>query len=227
MINRRKFLATSAATGLAGCAELFGVRKSMLGQSSASASSTFQKYAQLLTSDRLRSRLYFIASDLFEGRRTGSPGQQLAASYLASEYAHMGFTSANRTAGSTLPESFLQRFSCYCKFPKTASLTMTLRTGNTLQSSSVGSNPQLYFAGADFRDLTAPLVFAGYGIEDPDKKYQDYGALRDRGIPIDGKWVMILEREPAFFSADGKPSKWSGLIAKRLAMMRPESRKAF
>src|SRR5690242_16396908 len=43
-----------------------------------------KKYQQTISPETLASRLYFLASDLFEGRETGLRGQRLAAQYLAS-----------------------------------------------------------------------------------------------------------------------------------------------
>jgi len=211
MINRRKFILATAASGIG------GFSASMMSAANAARSASgvpdVQRLGNLITPEKLRSRLYFIASDLFEGRRTGTRGQQLAASYLGSEYAHLGFAPANPGFDPSVPESFFQRFPCYARVPKSAVVRVILAAGKTLQASNTGTNPQLYFAGADFRDVSAPVVFAGYGIEDPNAKYQDYTALRERGISIDGKWVMILDGEPKFLAgADGKPSKWAASV---------------
>src|SRR5580704_2324788 len=220
MINRRRFLIATATAGVGYWsaplnAAYFKVHQVALGQTS----SAIQRLGRLITPERLRSRLYFIASDLFEGRRTGTRGQQLTASYLGSEYAHMGFAPAIHTSDRSLPESFYQRFLCYITYPKSARLSMVL-SGKTLQAANTGTNPQCYFAGTDFRDVNASLVFAGYGIEDRDAKYQEYSALRERGVSIDGKWVLILDGEPKFLAGkDGKPSKWArSVFAKRVAL---------
>lgn len=41
-----------------------------------------QKFAEEITESDLKTRLYIIASDEFEGRNTGEPGQKMAAEYL-------------------------------------------------------------------------------------------------------------------------------------------------
>jgi hypothetical protein len=43
-----------------------------------------KRYQQTITPEAPASRLYFLASDLFEGRETTTRGQKLAAQYLAS-----------------------------------------------------------------------------------------------------------------------------------------------
>lgn len=44
------------------------------------------EYANTITSSELKEHLYIFASDEFEGRDTGEPGQKLAAEYLKTEY---------------------------------------------------------------------------------------------------------------------------------------------
>ena len=44
------------------------------------------KYAVTITSEALKEALYTYASDEFEGRDTGEPGQKLAAEYLKDFY---------------------------------------------------------------------------------------------------------------------------------------------
>lgn len=43
-------------------------------------------YAETITAGELKEHLYIFASDEFEGRETGEPGQKLAAEYLQNEY---------------------------------------------------------------------------------------------------------------------------------------------
>lgn len=44
------------------------------------------EYANSITADELKEHLYIFASDEFEGRETGEPGQKKAAAYLKKEY---------------------------------------------------------------------------------------------------------------------------------------------
>jgi hypothetical protein len=47
-------------------------------------------YMEMITPTELSASLHFLASDYFEGRATGTDGQQAAAYYLASTFAMMG-----------------------------------------------------------------------------------------------------------------------------------------
>ena len=52
-----------------------------------------QKFAAGITEADLKTRLYIIASDEFEGRNTGEPGQKMAAAYLKNFYADKNIAS--------------------------------------------------------------------------------------------------------------------------------------
>src|ERR1700694_4966810 len=67
------------------------------------------------SADRLRQHVTYLASDALEGRRTGSPGANDAAHYIAGEFSRLGLqpavqaARAPRTRGEVLSR-FLQRF---------------------------------------------------------------------------------------------------------------------
>jgi Zn-dependent M28 family amino/carboxypeptidase len=51
------------------------------------------EYANTITSEELKDHLYIFASDEFQGRETGEPGQKLAAEYLKKEYQNLDIDS--------------------------------------------------------------------------------------------------------------------------------------
>ncbi len=51
------------------------------------------EYASTITADELKEHLYTFASDEFEGRETGEPGQKKAAEYLKNEYKKLNLPS--------------------------------------------------------------------------------------------------------------------------------------
>lgn len=52
-----------------------------------------QKYASSITSEELKDHLYTFASDEYEGRDTGKPGQKKAAEYIRAEFKDLGISS--------------------------------------------------------------------------------------------------------------------------------------
>lgn len=51
------------------------------------------KFASRIVKSELDTKVYILASDVFEGRKTGEKGQKLAASYIADYYDHIGILS--------------------------------------------------------------------------------------------------------------------------------------
>jgi hypothetical protein len=51
------------------------------------------EYAATITANELKDHLYIFASDKFEGRETGEPGQKMAAEYLTAEYKKLNIPS--------------------------------------------------------------------------------------------------------------------------------------
>ncbi|MBK5208709.1 MAG: M28 family peptidase [Flavobacteriaceae bacterium] len=73
-----------------------GFNNRLIAQAAESAEITgklAQKFAEGITEADLKTRLYIIASDEFEGRNTGEPGQKLAAEYLKNFYSDKNIAS--------------------------------------------------------------------------------------------------------------------------------------
>jgi hypothetical protein len=153
------------------------------------------KYASTITQDELKEHLYIYASDEFEGRDTGEPGQKKAVEYLKKEYEALGIPPV--IAGNyfqTVPLNVV----------KTPTVDI-----------KVNGKDFSYFD--DFISLTsadsgtvaaADIVYAGYGIDD--EKYSDY-----KGLDVKGKIVVVRSGEPQdkdgnnIITGDTKASKWS------------------
>lgn len=190
-----------------------------------------QRYQQMITPEALSSRLYFLASDSLEGRETTARGQKLAAQYLASQYRLMGLAPKGtvKAADSLSPAAYFQPFNVYKRLPKETHLEVTAN-GSRVASSTFSTETHddlSYFLTGKVADASGKVVFAGYGIADDTLNYDDYAALKAKGISIDGKWVMILDDEPMkdattslFPTAEHKLSKWSAtLMPKRKALI--------
>ena len=179
-----------------------------------------RRYQQQISPEGLASRLYFLASDFFEGRETTTRGQKLAANYLASEYRQLGLSPAgtDKSTDPLSPSSYFQSFSVYRRTPRQSRLEVTINGDKV--ASSVFSRERhddlSLFSTGGLSGANGGVVFAGYGIADDKLKYNDYAALSTRGITVTDKWVLMLDAEPlldAFTSllptADRKPSLWS------------------
>ena len=199
-------------------------------QTAANDPARVRSYQQLITAESLAARLYFLASDFFEGRETASRGQKLAAHYLASQYRQLGLVpkGTQTMADSVAPEAFFQSFPVFRRTPKESRLEVSI--DNKVVASSIFSasthDDVSFFLNGGFTGSSGGVVFAGYGIADDKLGYNDYSALREKGLSIKDKWVLIFEDEPLSDSKtsllptpDKKPSAWSGSFSKKKGVM--------
>src|SRR4030088_1610895 len=113
-----------------------------------------------MDAERIRAHVRFLSEDLLEGRGTGARGGDIAANYIAAQFALDGLKPAGDEGG------YLQKveFTGVHTLPATtASLqpehgkTLDLKLG---EDYVIGNQTQ-----TDSVDIDAPIVFAGYGIE--------------------------------------------------------------
>jgi len=135
---------------------------------------------------RIAEHVRFLADDLLEGRAPGTRGGDIAAKYIAAQFALYGLKPAGDNG------SFLQKvdFVGVKTLPGTsASLAPAQGAAMALK---LGED---YVAGnqtqTDSVEVDAPIVFVGYGIEAPEYKWDDF-----KGVDVKGKVVLVLVNEP-------------------------------
>ena len=137
---------------------------------------------------RTRAHVTTLASPALQGRLTGSAGEKLASDYIAAELRRIG---AKPLPGRT---DFLEPFE----------FTSGSRDGGsslTLANRAFSSRAELQaLSFSDSADVTAPVVFAGYGIVVPDS--QDFGYDSYAGLDVKDKVVVVLRYFPE--DADAK-----------------------
>jgi aminopeptidase YwaD len=134
-----------------------------------------------VTAKDLQTHLRYLASDQLEGRGSGTGGNRKAAEYIESELRRYGVAPAGINGTYLQPFSFVS--------------AVRLGTSNSLRLEGGAIGVKDLIVNTDFRPLgfsssgsvEGPLVFAGYGISAPDKKYDDY-----EGIDVHGSIAVIL-----------------------------------
>ncbi|WP_430967040.1 M28 family peptidase [Spongiimicrobium sp. 2-473A-2-J] len=162
-------------------------------------------YAKTITEQELKDHLYTYASDEFEGRETGTPGQKKAVAYIKSEYEKMGVPAAKADG------DYFQN--------------VPLQTGQAPEG-NVSINGTEYPLGESIVTFTpangtySELVYVGYGIEQDD--YSDY-----KDLDVTGKIVLFKAGEPMdgngsyTLSGTDQKSAWSSrseAISKRFEL---------
>jgi len=134
---------------------------------------------------RIRADVEFLASDLLEGRDTGSRGYDIAAAYVATQFRAVGLKPAGEN-GSWLQQVPFRR-STHVGIPQ-ASVTLGGKAVALRHGPDFAARPSL---AQQQRAIDAPLVFAGHGISDRALGIDDYAGLDARG-----KIVVVLEGTP-------------------------------
>ncbi len=136
--------------------------------------------------ERIRKDIFYLASDALEGRGPTTQGIELAADYIAAEFKkaglHPGGVDGAYFQPFTYPANVLD---------EPARLVLKGPKGEQIElKQGVQFNPMgLGRAGK----LTAPVVFASYGITSAAAKYDDY-----EGIDAADKVVFVLRDSPHY-----------------------------
>ena len=134
----------------------------------------------------LRRDLTYIASDKLAGRLSLQPGDDLAIQWIADEFAKAGLKPG--VPGNDGKPGWLQSFELVEYRPDRAATAITLtRDGKPTVYKAPAANGAYKHAV----DVTAPMVFAGFGITAPELGYDDY-----KGLDAKGKIVLVFDHEP-------------------------------
>lgn len=144
----------------------------------------------------LRAHLNFLADDLLEGREAGTEGYLLAARYVESQFRQMGLEPAG-TDGYLQPIEFRR----YQLLPDSGSVSIN---GTELTA----AEDFLFLPSAVHAesDVTAPVVFAAYGIDAPRFGRNDW-----EGLDVEGKIVALLTGAPESFPTSARAHYSSSL----------------
>jgi len=146
-----------------------------------------------VAAQRVRADVEFLASDLLEGRDTGSKGYEIGASYVASQFRAIGLTPGGTDGGWYEQVPF--RKTSHASAP-TASVVLSGKALSLAPGKDIAVRPSLT---QQQRSIDVPLVFAGHGISDPRLGIDDYA-----GLDVRGKIVVAFEGAP-----EGLPSEVS------------------
>ncbi|MHB1022582.1 MAG: M28 family peptidase [Acidobacteriaceae bacterium] len=137
--------------------------------------------------EKIRAHVRFLSDDLLEGRGTGTRGGDIAAKYIATQFAldglkpggdngtylqHIDFVGINTIGKKTTFD-----------LAPDHGAPMVLRYADDYVTTN-----QTHTATAD---VDAPIVFVGYGIDAPEYKWNDYA-----GVDVRGKVLLVIVSEP-------------------------------
>jgi len=132
-----------------------------------------------------------LSSDAFEGRGPGTPGEEKTVGYIKAQMERIGLQPGN-----------------HGEWFQTVPMIETTAAPGTTLTLEVAGKPRTLKAGEDMVIGTrtgkdevkidgSPLVFVGYGVDAPERGWNDYA-----GIDVKGKTVVMLVNDPGFHAGD-------------------------
>ncbi len=142
--------------------------------------------------DKLQSHLNFLADDLLEGRETGARGYDIAALYATNYFRSLGLKPGGGNG------SYLQSVPLLKINADYSASQFTIKRGSVEnvfqpQEDFVMSGNSAYQES----DVSAPIVFVGFGVEAP-----EFGVNSYEGIDVQGKIVVMLTGGPPNLPAE-------------------------
>lgn len=145
-----------------------------------------QAEAPSANADAIKAHLEFLASDAMRGRDTGSNEHEIASQYIATEFSRLGLQPGGEDG------TYYQRIQFRKSYLKERSAGFTVGTGENAVSLDF---PKQFIMGpssaTESDELTAPLVFVGYGMVSERFEIDDYA-----GLDVEGKIAVMLTGRP-------------------------------
>jgi Zn-dependent M28 family amino/carboxypeptidase len=136
--------------------------------------------------EKIRAQVKFLASDLLEGRGTGARGGEIAAEYIATQFALYGLKPAgdNGSYMQNVPMVGIatQDNTTFTLVPDQGE-PMNLRNRNDFVAMDETTSTQ--------NAVDAPIVWIGYGIDAPEFNWNDY-----KEADVKGKVLLMMVNQP-------------------------------
>jgi Zn-dependent M28 family amino/carboxypeptidase len=136
-----------------------------------------------------------LASDEFQGRAPGTPGEAKTIPYLIEQFKAAGLEpgGANGCWTQAVPMIRTQLKAPVSISVKQAGETIRLKYPDDLYLNTVRPVDRVKIANA-------PMVFVGYGVKAPERGWDDF-----KGADLHGKVAVFLVNDPDFEAAPGEP----------------------
>jgi Zn-dependent M28 family amino/carboxypeptidase len=183
-------------------AALLMVAQPVLAATPAKPATSTQKTGKKAVSDftpspeAIKAHMTFLADDAMEGREAGTRGYDIAANYVAAQYALLGVKPAGDKTTSGV--SYQQHVPLLAFRPAGDGAFAVTGADGQVVALKAGEDylPNGQAQAAEV-NVEAPLVFVGYGLVAPEKGRDDYA-----GLDVKGKIVVMLNGAPSFLQTE-------------------------
>ena len=153
-----------------------------------------------IRSEEMMTWMEKLCSPEFNGRLTGTPGFIASAEWVARKFREWGLKPAGDNG------DYFQWFNfAYTDVNDIGSLTMNVPQQNGAIIRKKYSYPDDYYPGMNSGsgEITAEVVYVGYGVTAPELNYDDY-----KGIDVKGKIVLVNRDVPYTNPRNPEYKKW-------------------
>lgn len=137
---------------------------------------------------KLSAHIRTLSSDAFEGRAPATEGERKTIDYIAAQYRLLGLAPAG-DHGTYYQDVPLRRF--VTPGPIVVGLTEKGQSHPLRELDDVVVHTLLPTSHVNVKN--APLVFIGYGVDAPERKWDDF-----KGVDLKGKIAVVLVNDPDF-----------------------------
>jgi Zn-dependent M28 family amino/carboxypeptidase len=157
------------------------------------AADTPQPFSTAITAQVFRAYDEAISSDSMAGRKPGTVGGERATAWIVEQFKELGLQPGNHgswfqkvpTVSTTLENSDKVKLTV-----GEGGGTETFDFGKDLVASTLQAKPHVAIRNSD-------IVFVGYGVDAPERNWNDY-----KGLDVKGKTVVVLVNDPGFGDHD-------------------------
>jgi Zn-dependent M28 family amino/carboxypeptidase len=146
-----------------------------------------------------------LASDRFAGRAPGGEGEAPTIEYISAQFKALGLEPAGDKGAWTQKVALVRT-----RINGPATLTVATKAGPLTLNQGEQSQVMTLRPVDKVKIDKAPLVFVGYGVAAPERKWDDF-----KGVDLKGKIAVFLIGDPDLEAAPGEPvaGKFGGSAA--------------
>ena len=146
-----------------------------------------------ISAERMSEITRVLASDEFEGRSMGGAGEEKTVDYLIQQFQAAGLEPGGENGGWTQAVPMIRtKLQSPVVTVRQAGADRPLRVPDDIYLSTVRDTTRAQIANA-------PMVFVGYGVEAPERGWDDF-----KGVDLTGKVAVMLVNDPDFEAAAGE-----------------------
>ena len=187
--TRAALLAAALTCSLAGCQHDLEQTQAALTTANEQAGHAF---GPEISAEDFSAHIRVLASDQFGGRQPGSAGEEKTVEYLRGQFQRLGLEPGNG-------DSYFQTVPMIETKADVGSIRMTARVAGKAHEFAFGEQMVMgsHTGQAEVKVDASQMVFVGYGVNAPERDWNDYA-----GLDVKGKTVVMLVNDPGFHSGD-------------------------